>query len=70
MLKTLVFINGAVDWLDRFDTHRKNIWFVIRYSNGAYQKHELERWTCKELTDACRHLKHWFDTEAKNSVNG
>lgn len=67
---TTALVANHVEWFSRFEIHQNMIWFVIRYSNGAYQEHELEIWSCKRLTAAARRLKYWFDMETKNSANG
>ena len=61
-----LFCYHYVDWLDRFNLNQNNIWFVVRYSNGAYKAEELEPWSINKLTTAARRLKYWFDMEEKN----
>lgn len=55
------------DWGYLFEQHEKNVWFVVRYSNGALHPSEVERWPLSRLRKVVKHLGFWLDTENKNS---
>lgn len=63
-----MFNDHFVKWFSRIETNQNNVWFVVRYSNGAYKAAEVARWSINDLTTACRRLKYWFDMEHKNSA--
>jgi len=53
--------------LSRVKVDQQNIWFIVRYSNGAVHPDEVQHWPRSKFLAALHHISFWLDQENKNS---
>jgi hypothetical protein len=61
---------GQIDWFSRYENNRRNLWFIVRYSNGAVHPDEVDHWTIKRIHTEIEFIKYWLIRENKNAENG
>jgi hypothetical protein len=53
--------------LSRAATNDQNVWFIVRYSNGAVGPDEVSSWPLSKFYAAVKHLGFWLDRESTNA---
>ncbi len=63
-----MFVLAQHDFISRAAEREQNLWFIVRYSNGAVTPDEVAGWPLSKMMAGVKHLGFWLDRENANAA--